>query len=407
MENIYKINLNNTYGWFSNTIGKSVEIALSDFFENNFKIKLVSISEVSNPKLNPLLKGELFYTCRISIKNKQTVLVRVSSDFIRIVFHDIFGSNFPIFNIENLTELEQRIINSSMEYVSKEFEIYLINEREINKIDPKNKNELTLSFIIKTNDVSAGKLCITFPQNRLSPVSIEKENNFTYDDFIKSYTTVDLIAGGSKISLDDLSNLSVDDILILEKSNSKKMILKTPFLVREFKVNPNPSIMLDFDDDDNEGENIDYKEEYKEEIMPDKSVWDDIQIEVNAEFQKVKMPLGDLKQISKDLVVDLGPIMDNEVSLLVENKVVAKGELVIINDKYGVKITEVVAGDKKPEIKETPQIPPQEKASPPVQKEVKKQQVPSGPPPKPIQGSRPAPKVEDVDDEIDYSDFEE
>ena len=58
------------------------------------------------------------------------------------------------------------------------------------------------------------------------------------------------------------------------------------------------------------------------------------------------MTLGELKQISKGLVIDLGPIMNNEISLLVENKTVAKGELVIINDKYGVKVTEVFASKK-------------------------------------------------------------
>ncbi|HIT55413.1 TPA: FliM/FliN family flagellar motor switch protein [Candidatus Galligastranaerophilus intestinigallinarum] len=86
--------------------------------------------------------------------------------------------------------------------------------------------------------------------------------------------------------------------------------------------------------------------------MPnDKTMWDDIRIEVAAEFKKVKMTLGELKQISKGLVIDLGAVMNNEISLLVENKAVAKGELVIINDKYGVKITDVFAS-KKPETKE-------------------------------------------------------
>jgi len=402
MENLYKIDLNNTYGWFTDTIGKTVLDSASAFFENKFNMMLCSISENSNPKTNPILKGELFYTCRVSIKNKQHVLIRVSSDFIRILFHDLFGSNYPIFDLEKLTDLEQRIINSAMEFITKDFEQFLISDEKVAEIDPKNKGELTLVFLVKSKNMSAGKLCITIPANRLKPVPIKKNSSFSYDDFINNYSTVDIIAGYAKLSLEDLANLDKDDIIVLEKSTIQNMTLKTPFITRSFRVNPNPAIMLDFDEDDSEDIEIEneYKEEYKEEIMPDnKSVWDDIQIEVNAEFQKVKMSLGDLKQISKDMVIDLGPIMNNEISLLVENKIVAKGELVIINDKYGVKVKEVIANDRKQEAKA--QGAPASGPAPEA-----KQEGPKGPPPKPISGSKPA-AAKDSKEDFDYSNFEE
>ena len=174
------------------------------------------------------------------------------------------------------------------------------------------------------------------------------------------------------------------------------MTLKTETVECNFKVNPEPSIMIDMDiDEEDENEGFEYKENIN---MPnDKTMWDDIQIEVAAEFKKVKMTLGELKQISKGLVIDLGAVMNNEISLLVENKAVAKGELVIINDKYGVKITEVFAS-KKPEAKEevkpipkegTP-IPPQGAPHPMPQGGTK---APNQPPPRPIparpQAARP------------------
>ena len=43
------------------------------------------------------------------------------------------------------------------------------------------------------------------------------------------------------------------------------------------------------------------------------------------------------------MVVDLVSIYNNRVTLTVEDKPIASGELVIVNDKYGVKITEVHA----------------------------------------------------------------
>jgi len=74
-----------------------------------------------------------------------------------------------------------------------------------------------------------------------------------------------------------------------------------------------------------------------------KNMWDSIQIEVGAEFEKVKMSLGDLKQISEGLVMDIGSVYENKINLKVEEKIIANGELVIINDRYGVRINEVFA----------------------------------------------------------------
>ena len=77
------------------------------------------------------------------------------------------------------------------------------------------------------------------------------------------------------------------------------------------------------------------------------NMWDTIQVEIGAEFEKVKMSLGELKQISEGLVVDIGSVYDNKIELKVENKIVADGELVIINDRYGVKINQVYTEDKR------------------------------------------------------------
>ena len=428
-----KHNLNLTFNWYNDTIAKSVMGSCSSFFENNFKMFLSSINDFESIKSDPMLKNELFYSCQISIKNKQHILLRLSSDFIRIVFHDLLGSNQPVFDLEKITELEKKVLNGFFEYIVKGLEDYLIDENQVDKIDPLEKTNLNFVFMIKNKEIPAGKLCVTIPLNRLQPKPVTLVNNFSYDDFINNFAFVDIIAGCAKISLDDLKSLDKDDILVLENSDIKTMTLKTSNLEQVFKVNPEPSIMIDLDGD--EDDESDFTEENKEYVMVDtKSVWDDIQIEVSAEFKKVKMTLGELKQISKGLVIDLGPIMNNEISLLVENKAVAKGELVIINDKYGVKINEVYASKKeeapkaKQEAPQTPQgnVPPQRPmparpagAVPPkpaqrpagAQGNVPPQRpMPARPagavPPKPAPKPQGAPQTKQGED-FDYSNFEE
>ena len=380
--------LNTTYEWFEETVGKGVDSAISTFWENDFKVFLTSINDFENIKDDPILKGELFYTCRISIKNKQHITLRVSSDFIRIIFHDTFNSNSPLFNLEQLTELERRILNDFFEFIVKNIDNTIIKETEISKIDPLNKTELNFVFLIKTKKANAGKLSLKIPLNRLKVKPLAKIQNFEFEDFLNNFAYVDIISGYTKLSVDDLKNLEKDDILLLEKSDIRKMTLKTETVECEFKVNPEPSIMIDMDIDEEEEENEEF--EYKGNInMPnDKTMWDDIQIEVAAEFKKVKMTLGELKQISKGLVIDLGAVMNNEISLLVENKAVAKGELVIINDKYGVKITEVFAS-KKPEAKE--EVKPIPKEGTPIPPQGAPHPMPQGAPHPMPQGGAKAP----------------
>ena len=405
----HKLYLNYSYDWFTSNIQKSIKESTSMSFEDNFDMFLCAITENNNPKDHPLVKNELFYTCRISIKNKQNVILRITSDFIRIIFHDLFGSNYPVFDLEKLTELEQQILNSYFEYLVKKLSVFLISDENPNKINPLNKLEATLIFNIKHKEMNTGKLLITLPLNRCDIKFLKTVDNFSSDSFLKNSVSVDILTGYAKISLEDLKNLSRDDIILLEKSNIKKMTLKVANSEFNFEVNPDPSLIIDLEDD---VEIEDVKDdEYKEEIMPEnKMMWDDIQIEVSAEFQKVKMCLGDLKQITKGVVIDVGTITDNEISLFVEDKIVAKGELVIINDKYGVKITEVYA-DKKENIQK-PQIPPQKSA--PAQRAPQpaaKQQTPpqkSAPAQRaPQPAAKPQAQANNVKEDFDYSNFEE
>ena len=75
--------------------------------------------------------------------------------------------------------------------------------------------------------------------------------------------------------------------------------------------------------------------------MANTSLWDSIQVDMTAEFDKVKVTLGDLKSIEEGLIVDLCSVYDNKVALKVSGKTVASGELVIINDRFGVRIDKV------------------------------------------------------------------
>jgi flagellar motor switch protein FliN/FliY len=79
-------------------------------------------------------------------------------------------------------------------------------------------------------------------------------------------------------------------------------------------------------------------------------LWDSIQVDMAAEFDKVKVTLGELKSIEEGLIVDLCSVYDNKVSLKVGGKTIATGELVIINDRFGVRIGKVNESEGAPSV---------------------------------------------------------
>ncbi len=325
------------FGWFDNQLKNAVLKAAEAFWENKFEIKTQSLTTNFSVKDDITSKGEIYFTTELPVCSAQNAFIRLSSDFIRILLHDTFGSNSPVFKLQELSELEIKILNSFCEFINDEIKNFIIPHDKIPKKELKNKGMYNAAFLLSKED-KTGKIVISFPQNCIAAEKLQREENFSYEDFLNAQTFVNISAGTSRISLNDLKNLYPGDILLLENSNVNLMEIKTGNIKKSFKVNPEPALMLELDEDEHE---------LGADMSDNQNIWDDIQIEVGAEFDKVKMSLGDLKQISKGLVIDLGPVFNNKISLLVENKVVARGELVILNDKYGVKVDEIISSGQK------------------------------------------------------------
>ena len=124
------------------------------------------------------------------------------------------------------------------------------------------------------------------------------------------------------------------------------MVLKFKDYETDININPNLGLVMPVD---NDGGN-------EEMAGENTNLWDSIEVEMDAQFDTVKITLGELKSIEKGLVVDLTSIYDNKVTLSVENKPIARGELVIVNDRYGVKIDEVIAKTPKVENNQAAQM---------------------------------------------------
>ena len=69
----------------------------------------------------------------------------------------------------------------------------------------------------------------------------------------------------------------------------------------------------------------------------------DIPLTVSVEIGRTKMMVKDLLQLSQGTVVELEKLAGDSMEILVNGRLIARGEAVVVNDKFGVKLTDIVS----------------------------------------------------------------
>jgi flagellar motor switch protein FliN/FliY len=68
----------------------------------------------------------------------------------------------------------------------------------------------------------------------------------------------------------------------------------------------------------------------------------DVPVKLTVELGSCFLPMRDVLQLTVGSVVQLDKVADAPVDLFVNQKVVARGEVVVVEDRFGVKITEII-----------------------------------------------------------------
>ncbi len=69
----------------------------------------------------------------------------------------------------------------------------------------------------------------------------------------------------------------------------------------------------------------------------------DIPLVVSVELGRTRMLVGDLLQLGAGSVIELTKLADEPLDVFVHGKLVARGEAVVVNDKFGVRLTDIVS----------------------------------------------------------------
>ena len=78
------------------------------------------------------------------------------------------------------------------------------------------------------------------------------------------------------------------------------------------------------------------------ENPPNFEVLLDVPVKITVELGSCQMPMRDVLQLNSGSVVQLDRVADQPVDLFVNNKKIAQGEVVVIEDRLGIKITQVL-----------------------------------------------------------------
>ncbi len=69
----------------------------------------------------------------------------------------------------------------------------------------------------------------------------------------------------------------------------------------------------------------------------------DIPLEVTVELGRTKMIINDMLQLTQGSVVELSKNAGETVEIFVNHKLLGKGEVIVVNDRFGVRITEIIS----------------------------------------------------------------
>ena len=325
------------YDWYQSTFPEIVQNSCNEFFDPNFRMELIGISK----NINCLLENESCFVTKIKIDKDYDMFFRLTSKTIDIILSKILGQSKTKFNINKISELEAKVITSFNDYLFEHLKGKLQPPPQ-NELKRNNFDVIHLTFIIKEAEEynnKTGKIFITMPEALLKPEAIvSNKDKFSEEDFPNTETVAKVFIGKTKFSLFDIKNLEKEDVVVFENSNIENVQLSIK--EKTFSANINPNMDLLIPEEEHGGEDM---------SSNTPNIWDSLEVEMSAEFDAVKITLGELKNIENGLVVDLTSLYDNNVTLKVEGNPIASGNLVIVNDRYGVKINQILTNDAKQE----------------------------------------------------------
>lgn len=276
-------------------------------------------------------------------EDNQNGEIRIDSKLTEFLLNSSFGEsriNYP-FDIKKLTQVELNILQG--------FLLKLENKmKDIWEIDAKHPlliDLIYLVWLVESEEGEIGKIAFALP-SLLKPITKE-EKSFEPIDINKLANTgirvpIGFNVGATKLSFKEIKSFELEDLVIFENSDTSKFKWHFGEVGLVLPEEDHPVFFQ-------ETESI---EEIKTEMSKTAKINNDdplssLPLELKAEFQKVLIPLKQVLELKSGGVLPLGSVLDSDLLLTAQGKPVAKGELVIVGNQFGMRITEILLATKK------------------------------------------------------------
>ena len=69
----------------------------------------------------------------------------------------------------------------------------------------------------------------------------------------------------------------------------------------------------------------------------------DIPLEITVELGRTTLMINDLLKLGQGSVVELSKVAGETLEVLANQRLIARGEVVVVNEKYGIRLTEIIS----------------------------------------------------------------
>ena len=69
----------------------------------------------------------------------------------------------------------------------------------------------------------------------------------------------------------------------------------------------------------------------------------DIPLDVSVELGRVTMLVNDLLQLGPGSIIELSKLVGEPLHIYINNKMIAKGEVVVLDEKFGIRVTDITS----------------------------------------------------------------
>jgi flagellar motor switch protein FliN/FliY len=90
-------------------------------------------------------------------------------------------------------------------------------------------------------------------------------------------------------------------------------------------------------------ETEDAKEKTEEQEARELDFILDIPLELSVELGKTRMLVNDLLQLGQGSIIELNKLAGEPLEVYINRKLIARGEVVVVNEKFGVRLTDIIS----------------------------------------------------------------